>query len=595
MKFNLSYGMFKKLKKEYPKPSEASDAIRKSLKVLKYPWYDGDKDEKSYKFDTDRLSVEILETLLAVCEVNLSLRGAKGTHKILQQWMSVRKDVTAVKIKNLNQLVDAVKTFICTSPHHVMFKQGVDSNMLPYLCLGAEYHPASQHNGYYTPAHTDVNFVYNYLDDKLDKASISFEDIDVQRNKKNGDGTVKDILETKGYFLENEKLWEDYQVELSVFHSIKEKVGDQFFASGVAFGSGWRHGTVNMKTREDTPSKCVIDLLDEDHPEKTFNKAMTTSTLPFPKESSADDSDFFIQEAGDQEEESTNYGYRGSDEDGSEKVKYNVEVPDHPYICIFNLYKHDHYHIHVNNVAKYEYDSGLVDKLILPKDHKSLIDMLVKGTADIQEDIIKGKTGGIIVVATGPPGVGKTLSAEVYAELIKVPLYVVQCSQLGIKAEELEKNLQLVLDRSLRWNAILLIDEADVYVHSRGNDIRQNAIVGVFLRILEYYSGVLFMTSNRDTVIDDAILSRALAHIRYKMPGRTHLREIWEVIAKEFKINIPSIVIEDAVKEFDYISGRDVKNILKLSNLLAKRKDMDEVSLDLIKYVIKYQDISEKV
>src|SRR6185295_19284784 len=104
--------------------------------------------------------------------------------------------------------------------------------------------------------------------------------------------------------------------------------------------------------------------------------------------------------------------------------------------------------------------------------------------------IVAGKTGGTIVFCTGEPGTGKTLTGEVFSEVIKRPLYVVQCSQLGTDEEELEKQLKKVLRRAQRWGAILLIDEADVYVRERGDDIQQNAIVGVFLRVLEYYRGI---------------------------------------------------------------------------------------------------------
>lgn len=594
MKFNLSYGMYKLIRREYHKEFEKnSENIQRALKVLKYPFrYDQGNDDDVNKFDTDKLSSEVLIKLIEVCYKNFSMKGAKGTHKILNQWQSIHKDVNNTKVTNLNQLVEAVKAYISTSPHHVMFKQNNDGHMVPYICLGAVYYEAVNRSGYYEPAHTDVYFAYSYLGERKDKMTVSFGAGDIRLTRKREKGTVKDAFEKKGYFLENEMIWKEYQIELSVFNSINSNIGEQYLAVGTALGYGWRSGNANMTTRENTASKCVIDLLDEAQPEAKYEKYVTTTKIPFKKEflSSAEDSDFFIAVAVEEDIEDSMF----DDEDVSKNINYNVAVPDHPYVSIFNLYKHERYSIHVNNLVKYEYDVSLVNKLILPDNHKNLIDMLVQGTEDIQEDIIKGKTGGIIVIATGPPGTGKTLTAEVYAEFIKAPLYVVQCSQLGIDIDSLEKNLDEVLDRALRWKAILLIDEADVYVHTRGNNILQNAIVGVFLRILEYYNGVLFMTSNRETIIDDAILSRALAHIRYTKPGSKYLEKIWRVIADEFKINITSDTIREASKKYNYISGRDVKNILKLGNLLAKRQDKKYVDMELIDYVITYQDVSQE-
>ena len=55
---------------------------------------------------------------------------------------------------------------------------------------------------------------------------------------------------------------------------------------------------------------------------------------------------------------------------------------------------------------------------------------------------------GVIVIATGDPGTGKTLTAEVFSETIKRPLYVIQCAQLGTTAHDIEDKLQTILKRA---------------------------------------------------------------------------------------------------------------------------------------------------
>jgi SpoVK/Ycf46/Vps4 family AAA+-type ATPase len=217
-----------------------------------------------------------------------------------------------------------------------------------------------------------------------------------------------------------------------------------------------------------------------------------------------------------------------------------------------------------------------------------LINILIEGSKLVLDDIVKGKTGGIIVLATGEPGTGKTLTAEVYSESVCRPLYTVQCSQLGTGAVELEEKLTKTLARAVRWNAILLIDEADVYIHERGNDINQNAIVGVFLRVLEYYRGILFLTSNRATIIDDAVLSRLTAHVRYEVPTAADAIEIWRVLSEQYKIKTKDSLAEIS-KAFLGVSGRTIKNLLKLSKLLADR-EKKQVSLGLVKYAAQFLD-----
>ena len=166
------------------------------------------------------------------------------------------------------------------------------------------------------------------------------------------------------------------------------------------------------------------------------------------------------------------------------------------------------------------------------------------------------------------------------------------CTWSSVLSWEPMKNLwksicRLVLQRATRWNAILLIDEADVYVRARADDIQQNAIVGVFLRVLEYYRGVLFLTSNRETVIDDAIMSRATAWLKYSKPDANALAEIWRVLSKQYEVALSELQIAKLVEVFLGITGRNVKNLLKLSKLLAMQQEK-VVSVEMIQHVSKF-------
>jgi len=57
---------------------------------------------------------------------------------------------------------------------------------------------------------------------------------------------------------------------------------------------------------------------------------------------------------------------------------------------------------------------------------------------------------------------------------------------LGTKVEKLEVNLKKIMEVAYEWEAVLLLDEADIFLEKRtGNDIKRNAMVGIFLRLLE--------------------------------------------------------------------------------------------------------------
>ena len=65
------------------------------------------------------------------------------------------------------------------------------------------------------------------------------------------------------------------------------------------------------------------------------------------------------------------------------------------------------------------------------------------------------------------------------------------------------------LDIGTIWGCVVLLDEADVFLEERTQtDLQRNALVSVFLRVLEYYEGILILTSNRVGIFDEAFMSR---------------------------------------------------------------------------------------
>jgi len=76
-------------------------------------------------------------------------------------------------------------------------------------------------------------------------------------------------------------------------------------------------------------------------------------------------------------------------------------------------------------------------------------------------------------------------------------LYCVSAGELGTDAKSVDKALIQILELAQTWKAVLLLDEADVFLYQRSsNDVIRNALVSIFLRQLEYYQGILFLTTN---------------------------------------------------------------------------------------------------
>lgn len=247
-------------------------------------------------------------------------------------------------------------------------------------------------------------------------------------------------------------------------------------------------------------------------------------------------------------------------------------VPVITAVRVFDLGAQDFLDVNTGDLVPYRYDPHLQDKLVLPDDQRELLNILTTDISVFTGDIIDGKAAGNVILAMGRPGVGKTLTAEVYAEVTGRPLYSIHSGSLGITAELVRKNLEVIFDRAKRWDAVLLLDEADVFVMERGLDLGQNAIVAEFLRTLEYFDGLLFLTTNRIDGVDEAILARCAAVIEYQPPGPSDARQVWSILAAGNDVTLDEALLDDLVGGFPEITPRDIKMLLRLALRMAAHR-----------------------
>jgi SpoVK/Ycf46/Vps4 family AAA+-type ATPase len=131
---------------------------------------------------------------------------------------------------------------------------------------------------------------------------------------------------------------------------------------------------------------------------------------------------------------------------------------------------------------------------------------------------------------------------SIVAEKLRAPLYSLSAGELGVEVDVAEEKLQVILDISKRWNAVLLLDEADIFLEQRTiRDLQRNRLVSVFLRQLEYFEGCLFLTTNRYQEIDRAFQSRIDMHLKYPDLDVSSRFQIWRnflaISTREVEIN----------------------------------------------------------
>ncbi|KAI1417817.1 P-loop containing nucleoside triphosphate hydrolase protein [Hypoxylon sp. FL1857] len=251
----------------------------------------------------------------------------------------------------------------------------------------------------------------------------------------------------------------------------------------------------------------------------------------------------------------------------------------------------------VDKVAPIEWNTRCFDDLVLEEATKKTVQSVVSTHSSNREgfdDIVKGKGQGLVCVLHGPPGVGKTLTAECVAEYVKRPLYMVSSGDLGVSSVHLDLNLTKIMDLASTWKAVLLIDEADVFLEQRSlHDVHRNAMVSVFLRALEYYSGILFLTTNRVTTFDDGFKSRIHVPIRYTDLSLASRLQIWRTLCGRVPGGVD--IDEEELRSLaqNDLNGRQIKNIIKAAESLAA---FDGVKMDFaqLQQVTKIQNAFEK-
>lgn len=136
-----------------------------------------------------------------------------------------------------------------------------------------------------------------------------------------------------------------------------------------------------------------------------------------------------------------------------------------------------------------KFDTGRIRTLVAPEETKRMLKAVAKSFLRQSEerqgqqsswttDFIQVKGRGQIILMHGPPGVGKTFTAECIGEFVQRPVISLASGDIGVEAANVEDNLRRWFERAQDWGAVLLIDEADVYLERRvTQDLGRNALV----------------------------------------------------------------------------------------------------------------------
>lgn len=227
-------------------------------------------------------------------------------------------------------------------------------------------------------------------------------------------------------------------------------------------------------------------------------------------------------------------------------------------------------------------------KLVLGEKQKKLIHGLVRvhtSRVDGFDDIVKGKGRGLIGLLSGTPGCGKTLTAEAVAEVTHKPLYSISAGELGTKADTVEYNLLRATELAHMWDAVMLLDEAEVFLQQRKiSDLERNALVAIFLRNLEYYQGIMILTTNMAEQCDMALESRIHFSVHYPELDVAARRCIWKMFFDRASLEITEDQLDHLAKH--EINGRQIKNAFSSAQSISIANGSPQLAIEDIDVVL---------
>ena len=167
------------------------------------------------------------------------------------------------------------------------------------------------------------------------------------------------------------------------------------------------------------------------------------------------------------------------------------------------------------------------------------------------------------ILLYGPPGCGKTLSAERIAWNLGLPLLKVRFDALlSSYFGESASNLRMVFDYCKKEPVVLLLDECDFIAKSR--TITQDVgevprIVNMLLTLLDEYDapGLVVATTNLKVFLDEALFRRFDDVIELPIPERNERKRLLEMTLSAIELS-SEIDLERISEELEGYSAANI-------------------------------------
>lgn len=209
-----------------------------------------------------------------------------------------------------------------------------------------------------------------------------------------------------------------------------------------------------------------------------------------------------------------------------------------------------------------------LDDIVLSNENHSIIEKVLLEYRRIEVLQTYGLRPVDRMLFYGPPGCGKTLTAEVIASELNYPLAVVRMDSLiSSFLGETAANIRKVFDFSQAAPMIILFDEFDALAKERSDTSEHGElkrVVNAVLQMMDSYESksILIAATNHESILDSAIWRRFEEVVIFKPPTLLQLRNLLEMkmrgVRREFDPRESSIT-----SMFKGLSHADVERVLR--------------------------------
>lgn len=198
---------------------------------------------------------------------------------------------------------------------------------------------------------------------------------------------------------------------------------------------------------------------------------------------------------------------------------------------------------------------------------------------------------GLAAIFTGPPGTGKTCTAEILAKELSLRLFQIDLAAVLDKyIGESEKRLKLIFREAELSQSLLFFDEADALFGKRvevneARDHYANMQTNYLLQRIEQYQGVVILATNFLENIDEAFLRRLHCMVRFPFPEQKAREQIWRLQFPDKAPRAGDIDFAFLASHFN-LAGANIRNVVLEAAFLAAQEEKPEDRIISMNHII---------